>query len=108
VYSKNRSNHFGHLKKVLMQCRKFGISLNPCKSIFDVIKGKLLGNIVSDSGISIDPERIVAIPNLPAPTSKNEVQAFMGVINFVRRFVPHFAVMVKPIHNIINQHRSFY
>jgi ribonuclease HI len=107
VYSKNRLDHFGHLRKVLMRCRKFGISLNPSKSIFGVTKGKLLGHIVSDSGISIDPERITAILNLPAPTSKKEVQAFMGIINFVRRFVPDFVVMVKPIHNLLKQDHSF-
>jgi hypothetical protein len=107
VYSKNRSDHFGHLKRVLMRCKKFGISLNPSKSIFGVTKGKLLGHIVSDSGIIIDPERIVVILNMPAPTSKKEVQDFMGVINFVCRFVPDFPVMVKPIHNLLNQDRSF-
>jgi hypothetical protein len=107
VYSKIRSDHFGHLRKVLMQCRKFGISLNPSKSIFGVTEGKLLGHIVSDSGISIDPERIAAILNLPAPTSKKEVQSFMGVINFVHRFVPYFAVMVKPIHNLLKQDHPF-
>jgi hypothetical protein len=31
----------------------------------------------------------------------------MGVINFVRRFVPDFSVMVKPIHNLLKQDRSF-
>jgi hypothetical protein len=108
VYSKKRSDHFGHLKRVLMRCRKFGISLNPSKSIFGITKGKLLGHIVFDLGISIDLERIVAILNLPAPTSKKEVQAFMGVINFVCRFVPDFVVMVKPIHNLLKQDRSFF
>jgi hypothetical protein len=107
VYSKNRSDHFGHLRNILMRCRKFDISLNISKSIFDVTKGKCLGHIVSDSGISIDPERIVAILNIPTLTSKKEVQAFMGVSNFVHRFVPDFAVMVKPIHNIHNQYCSF-
>jgi hypothetical protein len=107
VHSKNQSDDFGHLKRVLMQCGKFDISLNPSKSIFGITKGKLLVYIVSDLGISIDPERIVAILNLPAPTSKKEVQAFMGVINFVRRFVPDFSVMVKPIHNLLKQDHSF-
>jgi hypothetical protein len=107
VYSKIQSNHFGHLRKVLTRCRKFGISLSPSKSIFCVTKGKILGHIISDSGISIDPERIVAILNVPSPTSKKEVQAFMGVINFVRRFVPDVVVMVKPIHNILKQDHSF-
>jgi hypothetical protein len=31
----------------------------------------------------------------------------MGVINFVHRFFPNFAVMVKPIHNLLKQDRSF-
>jgi hypothetical protein len=57
--------------------------------------------------INIDPKRVIAILNLPAPTSKKEIQSFMGIINFVRRFVPHFAVMVKPIHNMLKQDQSF-
>jgi hypothetical protein len=40
VYSKIRSDHFGHLRKVLMRCMKFGISLNPSKSIFGITRGK--------------------------------------------------------------------
>jgi hypothetical protein len=48
VYSKNRLDHFGHLRKFLMRCRKFSVSLNPSKSIFGVTKAKLLGHIVSD------------------------------------------------------------
>jgi hypothetical protein len=52
-----------------MRCKKFGISLNPSKYIFCVTKGNLLGHIVSNLGIRIDPERIVAILNLPSPTS---------------------------------------
>jgi hypothetical protein len=107
MYSKNPSDHFGHLKRVIMQCRKSGISLNPSKSIFGVTKGKLLGHIVFDLGIRIYPERIVAILNLPTPTSKKEVQDFMGVINFVCRFVLDFSIMVKPIHNLLKQDHSF-
>jgi hypothetical protein len=90
LYSKNRSDNFVHLKRVLMRCRKFGISLNPSKSIFGVTKGNILGHIVSDSGINIDPKMIAIILNFPVPTSKKEVQSLMGVINFVCRFVPYF------------------
>jgi hypothetical protein len=107
VYTKNHLDHFGHLRKVFMHCKKFSISLNPSKSIFGVTKGKLLGHIIYDSGISIDLERIIMILNLPAPTSKNEVEAFMGIIDFVYRFVCDFFVMVKPIHNLLKQDHYF-
>jgi hypothetical protein len=95
VYLRNRLYHFDHPRKFLMRCKKFGISLNPSKSIFGITNGKILGHIISDSRISIYPKSITVIMNLPAPTSKKEVQAFMGIINFVRRFVPYFSLMVK-------------
>jgi hypothetical protein len=60
------------------------MSLNPTKSIFGVTARKLLGHIVSDSRINIDPERVVSIRNLQAPSSKKEFQSFMGKINFIR------------------------
>jgi hypothetical protein len=56
VFSKNNKYHLSHLRVVLEQCRKFGISLNPKKSVFTVEKGNLLGFIVSKYGIIIDPE----------------------------------------------------
>jgi hypothetical protein len=46
--------------------------------------------------------------NLPTPASKKEVQAFMGIIHFVCRFVPDFSLMIKPIHNILMQDHSFF
>ena len=51
VFSKQRKDHVHHLESILPQCQTHGISLNPKKSIFGVIKGKLLGHIVSKEGI---------------------------------------------------------
>jgi hypothetical protein len=83
------------------------MSLNPTKSIFGVTQGKIIGHIVSNSRIGIDPKRVTTIQNLQAPTLKKEIQSFMGKINFVRRFIPDFARMVKPIHNMLKKDRSF-
>jgi hypothetical protein len=47
VVSKERNAHILHLRKVFEQCRKYGISLNPKKTIFGIDKGKLLGHVVS-------------------------------------------------------------
>jgi hypothetical protein len=47
VFSKEQSSHFDHLRQVLLRCRRFGISLNPKKTIFGVMEVKLLGHIVS-------------------------------------------------------------
>ena len=64
VYSKHRPDHLNHLRKVFEWCRKFGISLNPKKTIFVVLEGILLGYVVSKHEIMIDPERTQAISKI--------------------------------------------
>ena len=60
-------------------------------------EGKLLGHIVSAKGVRIDPSRVEAIRTLSLPRSKKEVQAFLGKINFLRRFISNFVELVKHI-----------
>jgi hypothetical protein len=97
VFSKSDKEHCRHLRKVFLKCRKFGISLNPKKSLFALQEGKLLGHIVSAEGVRIDPSRVEAIQALSIPRSRKEVQSFLDKINFLRRFVPNFVEEVKLI-----------
>ena len=107
VFSRNRSDHILHLRKVLERCRKFGISLNPKKTIFVVTDEILLGFVVSKEGIMIDLERIETIAKIPFPATKKSMQSFMGKINFVRRFVPSFSEIMRPLQNMIKKDISF-
>jgi hypothetical protein len=103
VFSKSDKKHCRHLRKVFLKCRRFGISLNPKKSLFAMKEGKLLGHIVSAEGVRIDPNRVEAIQSLSIPRSKKEVQSFVGKINFLRRFVPNFAEEVKLITTMLKK-----
>jgi ribonuclease HI len=103
VFSKSDKEHRRHLRKVFLKCRKFGISLNPKKSLFALQEGKLLGHIVSAEGVRIDPSRVEAIQALSIPRSRKEVQSFLGKINFLRRFVPNFAEEVKLITTMLKK-----
>ena len=103
VFFKNKRDHLSHLRAMLEWCHKFDISLNPKKIVFAVEQGKLIGFIVSKDEIIIDLKRTQAIANLPPPSSKNAMQSFLGKINFVRRFVPSFSEMVRPLQNLIKK-----
>lgn len=97
VFSKYRHSHVDDLSVIFERCRKFGISLNPKTCIFGASKGRLLGHIISEHGISVDPESVQAIQKIFYHTSLKEVRSFMGKINFVRKFISGFAKVVKPI-----------
>ena len=78
IYSKYARDHIKHLKKMFLKCRKFGISLNPKKSIFSMQEGKLLGHIISKDGIKIDPDKVKAIQKVEIPRNKRIFSLLLG------------------------------
>jgi hypothetical protein len=97
VFSKFDEDHLIHLQQTFEKCRKFCLSLNPKRSHFAMQEGKLLGHIVSWDIIKIDPKRVEAIDPINIPRNVKEIQSFLGKINFLRRFVPNFAEIMKLI-----------
>jgi hypothetical protein len=56
----------------------------------------------------IELERTQVIVKLPLPTSKKSMQSFLLQINFVRRFVPSFSEMVRPLQNLIKKDTQYH
>ena len=79
------------------------MSLNPKKTIFGLQEGKLLGHIILEKGIKIDPTRIDGILHISHPRSLKELQSFIGKINFLRRFIPNLAELLKNITNMLKK-----
>jgi hypothetical protein len=96
-FLKSDEEHLKHLRQTFIKCRKYGLSFNPKKSFFALKEGKLLGHLVSQEGVRIDPERVDAIKLIALPRKKKEVQSFLGKRNFLRRFIPNSAELLKTI-----------
>ena len=96
IDSKLRQLHLKHLREVFVRCILFGISLNLKKCLFAISKGQLLGNIVSNKGIYIDPKIIQAIYELKAPTDIKGVQSFLERLIF-------FEYSFKTMHQLSRQ-----
>ncbi|KAH9328136.1 hypothetical protein KI387_000244, partial [Taxus chinensis] len=58
-------------------------------------------------GLTIDLERVEAIRRIPLPHHKKSLQSFLGRINFVRRFVPDFTTLVKPLKMMLKKSLVF-
>ena len=103
IFSASDEEHLHHLKHTFEKCRRYSISLNPKKSHFAMEEGKILGHIVSPEGIKIDPKRVKAIQQIDIPRNKKSIQSFIGKINFLRRFIPNFAEIVKYITDMLKK-----
>lgn len=103
MFSKKRFDHLRHLNKIFERCRKYGISLNPKKSIFTVSEGNLLGHIIEKSGIKVDQETVRAIMQIPFLVNKKVMQSFLGKISFLRKFISDYVQIMKPMHGMVKK-----
>src|SRR3954467_15400474 len=73
VMSKKSNDLISDLKETFDNLRKYNMMLNPKKCVFGVPAGKLLGFIVSQRGIEVNPEKIKAILNINRPTCLKDI-----------------------------------
>ena len=81
--SQTEDGHLDHLHKLFERLRKYKLRLNPNKCTFGVRSSKLLGFVISDKGIQVDPTKVKAIQEMPAPETEKEVRGFLGHLNYI-------------------------
>ena len=74
VKSKDRECHKTNQRKFFERIKEYRLRLNPQKCTFGVTIGKLLGFLVSDRGIEVDPSKIKAILDMSPPKSEKEIR----------------------------------
>ena len=65
--SKKHTQHLDDLQIIFQWCCQYNIHLNPLKCLFCVTVGCLLGFIISQRGITVDPLKVQAITKIPPP-----------------------------------------
>jgi hypothetical protein len=66
----NGISHLADLNLAFDKMCRYGLKMNPLKCAFGVSAGKLLGFIVHEKGVEIDPKKIESIKKVQAPTCK--------------------------------------
>ena len=66
-----------------------------------------MGHQVSEAGIETDPEKVAAIKDWPQPRTVKEVQQFVGLASYYRKFIPSFATVCKPLHKLTEKDQKF-
>ena len=59
-----------------------------------------LGHILSDSGISANPEKVEKVRDWPVPKNAKELHLFLSLASYYCQFIPNFAHIAKCLHQL--------
>ena len=62
-----------------------------------------MGHVLTEKGLKIDDRRVHAIVDMPAPTNKAELQRFLGMVNYVGKFIPNLSTCSEPLRQLLNK-----
>ena len=97
IASPDLETHLQHLRLVLQRFQQNGLVINPAKCEFGRFEINFLGHHVSAAGASPLLKHVEAVEVFPQPQDRLQIQRFLGLINFYRRFIPAAARILRPL-----------
>ena len=101
-YDKDGMDHDEAVYNVLRQCQDVNLKLNKDKCHFRCTSIPFFSEVVSREGIQLDPQKIRALTEMPVPKNKKELQAFLGIINYLSKFSPCMSEVCKPLRKLMS------
>ncbi len=90
-----------HLAMFFQVLQENGLTINPSKCTFAVSSVKFLGHMVDGNGIVPLPRHVQAIQEFAPLADIKQLQQFLGLVNFYRRFLPSAARTLKPLTDLL-------
>ena len=103
VWGTTKEEHDSRLRSVLTRIRASGLKLNRRKCVIASTSLTFLGHTMSSVAVQPDPTKVEAIINMPLPESKPDLQRFMGMVNYVGKFIPNLSQITAPLRQLLKK-----
>ena len=107
ISSKTKELHREHLNKVFAQIREFGFMVKETKSNFCMNKIKYQGHIIDKNRRRPDPERSIAIKDMPATDNVATLLSFLGLANYYQSFIKKLYDLRAPLNEILKKDKKW-
>jgi len=100
IFTRMEKEHAKAIKRVLQVLQEHKLFLRPEKCEFCKEQIEYLGLVISENKVSMDPVKVAGVREWPTLENKTDVQAFLGFVNFYRRFIRDFSAKARPLFNL--------
>lgn len=103
IWGKTMAEHDEHLRTALVKAREVGLKLNQKKCRFRVQELTFLGDKITSEGVLPDSKKVEAINKMPQPTSQVELQRYLGMVNYLGKFVPNLSSKTVALRSLLEE-----
>lgn len=107
VFGSTKQQHDERARKVENRLKEFNVTLNMQKCVSGVKEIEFLGHHLSSKGIQPKHDKIIAIEQFRAPSTSEETRSFLGLVNYVGKFIPDLATITEPLRRLTRQDVKF-
>ena len=100
LHGKGDVQHDRRLHAAMEKTRKSNLCLHYEKLLIKQRSVKFFGNIYSAEGVRADPKKVAAIADMRPPESKAEVKSFLGMVNYLQKFIPRLSEHTKLLRSL--------
>ena len=100
IFTQTLEEHRRIVNEVLQRLRKHDLYLRPEKCEFEREEIEYLGLVIRAGEVGMDPGKVKAVREWPAPKNLREVRGFLGFANFYRRFIKDFSKVARPLNDL--------
>ena len=97
IFSYTVEEHESHLKQVFDVLRAQSLYLSASKVDLYSNSMDCLGHRIDDRGLHADSDKMKSVRNWPRPRDYNDVQRFLGMINYLSQFMPDVSAFTSPL-----------
>lgn len=107
VLSEDCESGLTKLQRVLETASKTGLLINWDKCQFLQSKVEFLGHVIKNGRVQPSVRKTEAVEKFPIPTNIKQVQGFLGLTGYFRKFIPGYSLIARPLTNLLRADTKF-
>ena len=108
IFGVDQQDHDANLINLLNVCQKEGLVLNSKKLELRREQVTFFGAEYSTQGMHPDPKKVQGITEMTAPMDKQQLQSFLGMVNYMGTFIPNLSHHTEPLGAMLKKDNVFH
>ena len=107
IFASSLDQCMDRLVTIFHRLRSANLKLKAKKCILFSRQVKFLGHVISEEGITTDPDKVQSVVDWHPPRTTRQVRSFVRMVNYYNRFIKDYATIAAPLQELMKKNVRF-